>query len=242
MSINNGTDIVTYPAVLIYNGQKYAFDPHNVEYSLPKVTQHGGYKVTCTYKISDNLRVPIVIQTPVMTSTFGLSTAEHDGTLKASVDVTFDDKAGSDVASFKRVMCLWDSLLLQMAKDNKERWFKSTKISDEILDYLFIPTVRENVRKSDGQKFFDSIKGKVKQKNDQFICEVFGKDKSRIKIEDLGRQSMIRMLLVQSGVWFSESMFVSSFDCPQIQMVASGRLSGFSFVDDNNQSHENLVI
>lgn len=236
------SEIVNYPEVLIYNGKKYPFNPYMVEYSGPKVTQHGGYKVTCTYKIDENIRVPIVIQTPVMTSTFGLSTAEHDGVLRASVDVTFDDKTGPDVALFKRVMSLWDSLLLQMAKDNKEKWFKSGKITDEILDYLFIPTVRENVRKSDGQKFFDSIKGKVKQKNNQFYCEVFTKDKSKMRIEDLGRQSMIRMLLVQSGIWFSESMFVSSFDCPQIQMVASGRLSGFSFVDDESSSHESLIM
>lgn len=230
-----------YPEVLIYNGKKYHFDPHKVEYSDPKVTQHGGYKVTCSYRLSDNENVPIVIQTPIMTSTFGLSTAVHDGNIRSSVDVTFDDKGGHETLRFKQVMQLWDSLLLQMAKDNKERWFKSSKITNEILDYLFIPTVRENIRKSDGQKFFDSMKGKIKKKNEQYVCEVYAKDKSIIKLEDIGRHSMIRMLLCQSGVWFSESMFVSSFDCPQIQMVATGQLDGFSFIDDVT-STENLVF
>ena len=232
---------VQYPNVLMYNGRLYPFNPHNIQYSLPKVTQHGGYVVQCSYKISDNVIAPVFLQTPVMTSTFGLTTGEQEGKIRGSVDVTFNDSSGPEVELFKQTMSMWDSLLLQMAKDNKQKWFKSAKITDEILDYLHIPMVRENVRKSDGQRFSDSMKGKIKRRNDQFCCEVFDSNKNPITLDDLARSSKIRMLLVQSGVWFSESMFVSSFDTPQIQLISSGQMNGFSFVDELPTTTEGLV-
>ena len=196
--------------------------------------------ISATYPVDGKLRdgtpvkadVPLILQSPVMTTSFGMSTQERDGTIKGGVDLTFNDMAPDNVMAFKDVMTLFDRLLLEKAKECKLKWFKSNKMTDAILDYLYIPMVRENIRKSDGQRFADTLRPKIRRRNNKFVCEVFDADGNPISIDEITPRCQIKALLSQTGIWLSESMFVSSFEASQIQMMASGSLSGYSFVDD----------
>jgi len=67
-----------------------------------------------------------------------------------------------EVFAFKRVMEEWDDIMVKTAKENRLVWFQSRKATDEIIDYLHCPLVRENVRKSDGMRFADALRPKVK--------------------------------------------------------------------------------
>src|SRR4051812_28307030 len=86
--------MVAYPKILVYQGRKYPFNPHSIIFSEPQRTSHGGFVVKQTYQLRDeqagiNEVVPILLQTPLMLTTFGLSEKEHDGKLKAQIDLHF---------------------------------------------------------------------------------------------------------------------------------------------------------
>jgi hypothetical protein len=235
------TLMMEYPNILIYKGTRCPFNPDNIVYAKPKITNHGGYVIGAQYKLSCQLAdgshvtdvlVPIILQTPVMTTTFGMSSKEHDGKIKGNVDVTFYDQAGPDVHAFKQVMGLWDRKLLALAKKNKSVWFNSNKITDAILDYLYISMIRKNVRKTDQKEFSDSFRAKIPRRQERFECEVYNAAQQPIPIDELTRMSEIRELCRLSGIWISETMFVASFEAIQIQKVGEGRMTGFSFVGD----------
>jgi hypothetical protein len=241
-SIDDSQMMVQYPNVLIHEGTRFPFNPHLIQYAMPKQTNHGGYVVNCQYPITGQLAdgtriqklVPILLQTPDMITTFGMSSREHDGKIKGTIDVTFYDSAGADVQAFYQVMLLWDRLLLKKAKSNKQAWFRSDKITDQILDYLYIPMVRKNTRKSDGKEFADSFRSKIPRRGDRFDAEAYNMEKQPISLDEITRMSVVRMLPRHTGVWFNDKMFVSSFEAPQVQKRGEGRLSGFAFVGDDS--------
>lgn len=241
MSDGKNNEVLTYPNILVYDNKRYAFDPHKVIYSNPSVNNHGGHVITCKYPIqyeigngsSEQREVDIVIQTPEMQTTFGFSKQEHEkDKVSGSISVTFYDDASASAQSFKNVMALWDSLLLQKAKDKKTVWFDSDRLTDEILDYLYNPMVKKNIRKKDGRQFEDSFKAKVPRYGDRFDCEVYAKDATPISLDEITPMCAVRMQCHQTGIWFSDKSFVSSFKTPQVQKLKEGKQTGFAFVGD----------
>lgn len=240
-----------YPNVLIYQGTRYPFDPHNVIYGTPKKTAHGGYKIDLTYLIKGTLAdgtpversVPIVLQTPTMTTTFGFSSKEmKDGKVKGNVDLTFYENMSDAARIFKQVLHLWDQLLLERAKKQKVQWFKSNKVTDDILTYLYNPLVRENVRKSDGKQFADSFRLKIPRRGDRFDVEVWDANKNPIALDEITRGCSVRGLVRHNGIWFGDSMFCSSFETQQLQKQGDGRPSGFSFVPDDEDDEMTQAV
>lgn len=240
-SIDEFKSDADYPNVLIYKGTRFPFNPHKIVYTKPKPTAHGGYVINTSYPLEGTLvdgtqvlaSVDIVLQTPTMSTTFGFSTKEHEGgKIRGTIDLTFYDDAGADIQAFKAVMGLWDELLLTRAKESKAIWFRSNKITDDILAYLYNPMIRENVRKSDGKRFSDSFRSKVPRRFDRFDVEVYNDRQQPISLDELTRQCQVRMLVRQTGIWFSDTMFVSSFEAPQLQKMGEGRLTGYGFVDE----------
>ena len=197
--------------------------------------------INCKYpvdgKLPDGTRVrqdvDLVFQTPVMSTTFGMSKKEHDGKIKGTIDLSFYDTGDSDVQAFHQVMLLWDRLLLKKAKKNKKTWFNSNKVTDDILNYLFNPMVRKNIRKTDGKEFSDSFRAKVKRRFERFEAEAYNASEEPISLDEITRQSQVRLLVRQTGIWFSETMFVSSFETFQIQKMADGEITGYAFIDDS---------
>jgi hypothetical protein len=241
--VNDGQQLLSYPNVLIYEGTRFQFNPHSIIYSTPKITRHGGFVINIRYPLNGHLAdgtpinetVPIMLQTPTMRTSFGMSTKEHEGKLRGTIDLTFYDDASPEVQAFKSVMVLWDRLLLKKAKAKREEWFKSNKVTAEILEYLYNPMVRGNKRKSDGKVFADSFRVKVPRRNEKFECEVYNKQKQPIPLDEVVRGSNCRLMARHTGIWFSDTMFVSSFDTPQVQLRGNTELTGFSFVGDDEE-------
>jgi hypothetical protein len=233
--------ILDYPDILIYRGTRFAFNPHLVKYSSPKPTSHGGYVVQCTYpiiknKLSDgtnvSIDVDIMLQTPVMQTTFGMSTKEHDkGKIRGTVDLCFSPGSAKEVDAFHDVLLLWDKLLLKRAQNNKKVWFKSNKITDDILQYLYNPIIRKNKSKNDDKEYPDSFRSKIPRRFNRFECEVYNAEEEPISLDEITRGCTLRKICRHTGIWFGETMFVSSFETPQIQKMGEGKLSGYAFVD-----------
>lgn len=232
--------LLSYPDILIYNGTRFAFNPHKIKYSTPKPTQHGGYRVQLSYPIKGVLAdgtavekdVTIFLQTPACRTNFGVSGKVHEGKLKSSIDITFFDDADSQVRAFKDVIALWDKLLLQKAKDSKEEWFgKQSKITDDILDFLYIPMIKKNKGK-DGREFPDSFRAKVPRRNNTYDADAYNAEEQPISMDEISRESVIKIFCKHSGVYFNNTMFTSSHQAIQIQKISEGKITGFAFVPD----------
>jgi len=242
----------TYPKALVYRGTRFEFNPHLVQFGDPKKTPHGSYVLNVTYPLRGTLRdgvtqvhadVPVVLQTPVMTTNFGFSVMERDGQLKGSVDFAFYDNDSDEVHRFKETMLLWDSILLATAKTRRVEWFKSNaKASDEIIEYLFCPSVKENVRQSDGKRFADSLKPKVRRRSDQWQMQCFDESSKPLGVEDVTSKSRVRGLLTLSCVWLTETSFVASLEATQVQVVVPAQVGGYGFIDDGNGGDDTTNI
>ena len=225
----------TYPEILVYNGQKYPFNPARVRYSAPSKTAHGSYVIRTTYALPSGTEVPVVLQTPVITSQFGFGVTERDGQVKGGIDLTFLDTSPPDVMALKRVMAEWDALILKTAKENRLSWFQSKKATDDIIDYLHCPLVRENVRKSDGMRFADALRPKVRHT----AVQCYDAEGNSIEATAFGPRSLVRAMLKQTGIWLSDSMFVASMEATHLQLMESPTVVGFPFVDsgDDRSKH-----
>jgi hypothetical protein len=170
-----------------------------------------------------------------MVTCFGVNLSDRDGQNKAGIDLAFMDSAPSDVQAFKAVMEEWDRLLVQTAKANRAAWFRSEKVSDSIIDYLYCPCVRPNIRKSDGQRFADTMRPKIKRRTDngtdKLGLDAFDDAGAPIDPLTIGPKSEVRVIVTQTGIWISESMFVCSFEAVQAQLLGKPQLAGFGFVD-----------
>ena len=235
---------LAYPRVFLHNGKLYPFNPHNVIYADPKPNSHGGLVIKCTYPISvvseDGTKpvvveTPMSLQTPVMSTAFGMSSKEHDGKLVTKVDVVFEEGASADVRAFEEVMKLWDRLILAKAKKMKASWFKSAKITDDILDYLYIPMCRSNESK-DGVVYPDSFRTKVQQtKGGVKLCEVFDVHRKPATLSSVTPRCTLRKQCEQTGIWFTDKMFVSAFSVRQIQVITPGRSADYGFAETQDE-------
>ena len=236
---------VDFPKILIYKSARHAFDPRKIVYTDPKPTAHGGYVSNCSYPLTIESKdgrssvhsVEIILQTPTMPTTFGFSTKEHEaGKMRGTIDVAFLDSASTPAVDlFHEVLALWDKCLLKRAQKNKVAWFRSTKVTDDILTYLYNPMLRKNVSKKDGKEYADSFRIKVPNRKGVFVCEVFDADRTKIDITDITPQCTLKELTRHTGVWFSDTMFVSSNEALQVQKIAEGRMAGYGFVGDEDE-------
>jgi hypothetical protein len=241
---------VAYPKVFLYNGALYEFDPHRVVYSEPGPAQGKGFVIKCTYPITVvaangskiNVMAPLNIQTPVMETTFGFSTfVAKDGKTTASVDATYSGAAPDEVA-FHEVMMLFDKLVLAKAKDNKQ-WFKTKMVSDEILDFLYNPMTRVNMSKDGTKQYPDSFRSKIKRSADgSWVCEVYDITGAPIIVEDITQKCMLRKQCTQTGIWFTDTGFTSSFHATQVQVVAPGHVQGYAMVGTVGDEEETVPV
>jgi hypothetical protein len=231
---------LSYPNVLIFNASRFPFNPSKVVYASPKPQSNGGYRISCSYrlkgKLADgtpvNANVPIVLQSPKCKTSFGVSSKEYDGKLKSNIDITFYEDCGKEAEDFKAVMELWDRMLLAKAKSMKSEWFTSDKITDDILDFLYHPMIKRNKTK-DGGEYPPSFRAKVGRRGNTITSEAYNAKEEPISMDEITRESVVALYCKHTGIFFNNTMFVSSHECQQIQKHADGVLSGFAFVSSN---------
>jgi len=227
-----------YPKVLVYNGAKYPFDPHRIVFSDPERTSHGGFVVKQQYQLRDekagiNELVPILLQTPVMKTTFGLSEKEQEGQIRAQIDLNFGSRvADKEVQAFYDVLKLWDDIILFTAMKRKTTWFKDSNITKDILTYLYKPLVRKNVRQKDGREFPDCFRVRVPKKFGRYETVVYDHTKAEVTLDYVKGDSSLQALVQQSGIWFSPTMWTSSCRAIQVKLAKDQRLNGYSFVEE----------
>lgn len=250
--ITSTTEFDVYPRVLFYKGTDVGsdsailvpFNPHNVVYDDPVKTAFGGCTVNCKYHLKDDKMkidelIDVVLQTPEMTSNFGLSSKVFDNKRATiSIDQSFYGMEQDDeVLSFFRALKLWDALIVDASKKNKGVWFKGAQeIHDDVLQHFYRPITALKYRKTDGKTFSPSLVAKVYKRYGTYEAEVYERKKGssvaakQVDMSSIKPGTRLESLIQHNGIWFGVNSFNSVFKLVQATIEATDKIHGYAMV------------
>lgn len=211
------------------------FDCDKLGFDDLKLNSNGGKVVYMKYDGQQRL----TMQTPKLTTPFGMSEFRDDktGTVKYSIDVSFkganDD---SKIQTFYDKMAELDSKIVDFAVDNSKEWF-GKKMKKEIVEELYRPLVKQS---KDPEKYAPTMKFKIQNNSkDELMIEAFDDSRQTVDIMDtLKPGSKVRGIIECSSIWFVNKQFGVTWRAVQLEITKSDKLSGFSFVTEEDEGFE----
>jgi hypothetical protein len=234
------TNVVERPTsfahVLLHNGTLHEFDAAKMIFSSRVDRGKGGAVVNVTYPVDTEVQqpdgkhytvrteVPVILQTPPLPTTFGLSTQQFDkGAPKTTIDVTFRENTSQEADLFHETMRYADFMIRLAARHNKKQWF-TKPVTDELLDFLYTPMVRKNVNRANGNEYSDSMRAKLRRAGcGAYTAMCYDVAHTPVPMESIVPQSMVRLAIKMSGIWFTDNTYVPSFDTLQAQHLGGGQ-------------------
>ena len=182
----------------------------------------------------------MVIQTPVVSAPFGLSTFTDDktGAVKYSLDMSF--RGMEDDPKVKQLhdkMLELDAALIDEGVKNSKDWF-GKKVSKEVVENFYRPLVKPA---KDPSKYAPTMKFKIMtNRNGSVAVDAYNHQKESVDLtEVLMPGSRIQAIIECSSVWFvNKSMFGVSWRLVQVKVQKSDKIAGFSFVEDSDAEEE----
>lgn len=182
----------------------------------------------------------VILQTPVVSAPFGLSTYTDDktGATKYSLDISFRGMENDPkIQMFHDKMVDMDNFLIDTAVANSKEWF-GKKQSKEVIENFYRPLVKPA---KDPTKYAPTMKFKIMTKRDGTI-DVDCYDKSRNKLdikEALVSGAKVQGIIEVGSVWFvNKTMFGISWKLLQLKMLPSDKIAGFSFQEESDNEDE----
>jgi len=211
-------------------------DASEFSYEPVKKNAAGGNVVYLKYTGMPKL----VIQTPIVSAPFGLSSLTDDktGAVKYSLDVSF---RGMDedpkIAQFHDKMKELDEMLIDEGVKNSAAWF-GRKVSKEVIQEFYRPLVKPA---KDPEKYAPTMKFKLMAgRSGDLNVECFDATKQLVNVKDaLVPGSKVQAILECNKVWFvNKTMFGISWNLVQLRIQPSDKIAGFSFMEDSDAEEE----
>jgi hypothetical protein len=208
------------------------FDANEITFDVVKKNAMGGNVVYFKYEGHPK----IIMQTPVVSVPFALSTYTDDktGAVKYSLDISF---RGMDedpkIQDFHDKMNDFDNFLMDTAVANSKEWF-GKKQSKEVIENFYRPLVKPS---KDPSKYAPTMKFKIMTKRDGTIdVDTFDSNRNRVNLQDVLTSGAKVQAIVEAGsVWFvNKTMFGISWKLVQVKILPSDKIAGFSFLEDSD--------
>ena len=208
----------------------------DIAYEPVKKNAAGGNVVYLKYDGNQKM----VLQTPIVSAPFGLSTFTDDktGVTKYSLDLSFrgmeDDPK---VQQFHDKMVELDAALIAEGVKNSKDWF-GKKVSKEVVENFYRPLVKPA---KDPSKYAPTMKCKVMtNRNGSIACDAFDHTKNKVDLsEALVGGCKVQAILEANSVWFvNKTMYGISWRVIQVRIQKSDKIAGFSFVEDSDAEEE----
>jgi hypothetical protein len=200
-----------------------AFDPSSVKFSPLSKTSKGGKIVYLNFPNSQR----IVLQTPVMSSPFGISTYDDasDGKRSYSLDASFKGfESNPKLASFLSKCRAFDETLIDVAAENSKAWF-GKEMSKEMISVLF----RKSVRDATDPKYAPTLRLKITPNT-----EYYDEHQNKVDMEYIIKGTSFRAIVELSSVFFVNKQFGVTWRIVQLAVTSRpDRLSGFAFQGDD---------
>ena len=231
---------------------------------LPKNIDVSKIEFATTVKVSDNGsktvymsfgKAPIVIQTPRMKATFGMSkfnggnNGDKDGNKpltnpdeieKQSLQLSLKDlESNAAMGKFHDFLKKIDARLVNVGVENSKSWFKKS-ITQEVLYELYSPQVTYSKDKETGEineKFPPNFRFSVPVQNGKVLTECFNEAKEKINIATIEKGSSVTAILQCQGVWMAGSKFGCSWKPISLRVTPPEiGFKKFAFHDDDDDT------
>ena len=225
--------------------QPTAFNSAKISVSQPKLLSSGGKLAYLNYGESRSL----VMQTPSLPSSFGLSVYDKTNPPKYSIDLSLRGyEENPKVKAFYDAMKKLDEYMIDYGVKNSKLLFKGEKSREAILE-RYTPIIKIPVDKEGNVKPYPpNIKLKLMKVRDseEFECQFYDeKSKSDhnakpikdVPIEDLLVKRVEVTALIQcTGVWITDKAFGVSWKAVQMRLdsVPQG-IKGYGFQNDGDE-------
>ena len=212
------------------------FDANEITFDVVKKNAMGGNVVY--FKYEDHPK--IIMQTPVVTAPFGLSTYTDDktGAVKYSLDISFRGmEEDPKIQLFHDKMSDFDNYLMSAAVTNSKEWF-GKKQSKEVVENFYRPLVKPS---KDPSKYAPTMKFKIMTKRDGSIdVDTFDSNRNKVNLQDVLAPGVKLQAIIEAGsVWFvNKTMFGISWKLVQVKVLPSDKIAGFSFQEDSDNEEE----
>ena len=206
-----------------------AFDPASVKFSSISKTSKGGKIVYLNFPNSQR----IVLQTPAMSSPFGVSTYDDasDGKRSYSLDASFKGyETNPKLASFLTKCRAFDDILIDEATKNSKAWF-GKEMSKDMVSVLF----RKSIRDATDPKYAPTLRLKITPQT-----EYYDENQNKVDMDYIIKGTSFRAIIELSSVFFVNKQYGVTWRIVQLAVTSRpDRLSGFAFQGEDDDADEN---
>jgi hypothetical protein len=182
-----------------------------LSYGQPKIMDNGGKFINVFYD-----KKPLIIQTPEMTTPFGMHTwsGADSATVveKFSLDLSFKNKESrKSLAAFFDIITALDKKLIQDTLENSTQWLNKKISTEAVVDALYTPLIKYAKDKNTGEinnNYPPTFRVSLPYKNGNFQCMIFDNNKEEIDIKSIEtKHSKVTSIIECTGIWVAGGKF-----------------------------------
>lgn len=207
-----------------------------ISLGAPKNLDNGGKIIGIYFKGS-----PLLIQTPNMTSMFGLS--NYEGNEKYTIDISLR-KDTEEISTFINLIESIDKKLIDLGIKNSSTWFKKKIESRDVIEALYTPIVKYSKIKETGEindKYPPSMRLQVPFKNGEFTCNAFNSKKDLVDLKSINTRGMKMTSIIQcNGIWVAGGKFGCNFKIIQVKVDPKiNIIDQYAFIEEDDEDIDN---
>lgn len=219
------------------------FDVKNIHLSKLRSLDNGGKVVSMLYKVPSGDSKLLILQTPQLTSPYGLSKWDNDGKgpAKYTLDLSFKGMETRElVQNFYQALTDFDGLLIENGLALSDEWFKKKYTSKDVVEALYTPVVR----RSKDDKYPPTFKMTIPYDaaTGEFTCKVYDKTtKQPVDLNSVNLKAAKVTAIAQcTGVWIAGGKFGSTWKAVQLLVEPTTKITGYSFRDIEGDAAEEV--
>lgn len=228
-------------------GRTFLFNPKNVQF-CPMESRGSNFsnivRVQTRNPVTGCME-PLVLQTPLMPSVFGLCTMNKDGDDNAAswkVDLSFKDMlqlkynrdhAPADalnIENFFQSLYILDQMVLEKAKENVRSWFagnRKLELKPDLIDGLYKPLTATRFSKTKNRYYAPALRIKAGRSHGTFNFRVYDAERQLVPAEHIQPDCMLLAVVEVTGIWFVADSFGVGLRLLQAQVRKSEILDSF---------------
>lgn len=196
---------------------------------------------------------PIYITTPELSVPFdGQWWPTDDNNGKWSVKVNLPKGECGHLIDLLQSM---DTQIKQKAMENSVAWFKKRNMSEDTVDTLYTPMLKEDIDPDSGEptgKYPPSMAFKIVKRDGNVACKVFGDNKMEYNVTDessdnfvnmtdlLKKGSKVKLLLRCNGLWVANGKFGCTWRAEQMKVTRAATFDDYAFDDSDEEEVQKI--
>lgn len=184
---------------------------------------------------------PLYIQTPEMSSPFGISKWNTDKADKEkyTIELSFKNKdTNKSQEYFYNFLSELDKKFIEEAMNNSTSWFKKKITTPEVVEALYTHLVKHPKDKETGEvtdKYPPTFRLNLPTKDGVFAFQIYDKDRKLMEnVSTIEKGTKMKMIIKCTGLWVAGGKFGCSWRIEQALLSPPSVLKGFAFRDDDD--------